>query len=512
MNDTLEKAEMAYSSEVKKQVKINKVPFLHKFYMLIFSGVLSLLSVAMPFFTDFANSLQSQNLYIGMMMSKGQMPYSDVFASGGFLYYALIALSYLMRSTIWLVILEFVTFYLSGIYFYKIIYHLTKNRDVVAFFNLVFYSLNLILGFGGLYPIQWAMPFVLIALWFLMKYFRGIVNDEAFILYGFVGSIALLLDPQTFLFWPISFLAIAVYNVKQKHMARGFYQLLCIVFGTILVLYIAGYFMFNLQLILPYIKEALIYPLTHFAAGKDAFWYTLPLQAFILFSSGLVWGFIHFMRKGRKESTDIVILWLIAVVWLVYAVRILLVQDCQLYYGLTILPLGLAFTAIYVADLYQSSLTKDKTSHRRHRKVGSSRVGEIFMGRHAVVSWAVLVYALFLLSANVTSTLAHNGERSTIATYLKNNAGDSLVYVWDRSAKIYLDGKLKTGSQFVLPIAAANATDQKILEDELLQHDAKYIAVNSKLSISSILKKDLSKNYKQVSISGTKDFKVYKLK
>ncbi|WP_230937558.1 hypothetical protein [Streptococcus gallolyticus] len=53
------------------------------------------------------------------------------------------------------------------------------------------------LGFGGLYPIQFAMPFVMVSLWFLTKYFADIIKDEAFILYGFAGAAAMLLEPRT---------------------------------------------------------------------------------------------------------------------------------------------------------------------------------------------------------------------------------------------------------------------------------------------------------------------------
>ena len=96
-------------------------------------------------------------------------------------------------------------------------------------FSGAFYLLNVALGFGGLYPIQFAMPFVMVSLWFLTKYFADIIKDEAFILYGFAGAAAMLLEPRTLVFWALSFLTIIVFNLKQRHFARGFYQLLCII-------------------------------------------------------------------------------------------------------------------------------------------------------------------------------------------------------------------------------------------------------------------------------------------
>src|SRR5699024_12438575 len=90
------------------------------------------------------------------------------------------------------------------------------------------------------------MPYVLVSLWFLTKYFAGLIKDEAFILYGFAGSASMLLDPRTLVFWLLSFIAIIVYNSRKKHLARGFYQLLCIIFGMFIILYFFCYFVFIL--------------------------------------------------------------------------------------------------------------------------------------------------------------------------------------------------------------------------------------------------------------------------
>ena len=62
-----------------------KVPQPHKLYILLLSVVVSCLSVAVPMFTDMANSLQSQNLYIGLMFTQGHLPFTDMFVTGGFL-------------------------------------------------------------------------------------------------------------------------------------------------------------------------------------------------------------------------------------------------------------------------------------------------------------------------------------------------------------------------------------------------------------------------------------------
>lgn len=69
---------------------------------------------------------------------------------------------------------------------------------------------------------QFAMPFVLGAIFFLTRYFAGHSRDEAFILYGFAGTAGALFEARTLIFWILSLVTIFVYNLVNKHFARGF--------------------------------------------------------------------------------------------------------------------------------------------------------------------------------------------------------------------------------------------------------------------------------------------------
>ena len=78
--------EESNSSQIEKKTKIS-LPWKHKGHILILSLILSIFSISVPCFTDFANNIQSQNLYIAKMFANGSLPYSDFFATGGFFYY-----------------------------------------------------------------------------------------------------------------------------------------------------------------------------------------------------------------------------------------------------------------------------------------------------------------------------------------------------------------------------------------------------------------------------------------
>ena len=459
-----------------------KVPQPHKLYILLLSVLVSCLSVAVPMFTDMANSLQSQNLYIGLMFTQGHLPFTDMFATGGFLYYAVIALAYYLGSTLWLVPIQIVTFYLSGIYFYKLVNYFTNSQRVAVAFSGAFYLLNVALGFGGLYPIQFAMPFVMVSLWFLTKYFADIIKDEAFILYGFAGAAAMLLEPRTLVFWALSFLTIIVFNLKQRHFARGFYQLLCIIFGTILVFYTAGYFILNAQVLSPYITQAIVYQFTNFGA-------------------------VSFGKVVKGE--DKVAKWLILLVFIVFFAIDLFTQSYQFYNLLAALPFGLVLTAIVLGEQYQRSLTK--ISHRRRKASDNAGIFGLYLKRHFYLPILVLVFGVGQPLVHTVLSANANSERGIIATYLAKNATkDDTVYVWDDSSKIGINSKLASSSQFTSPVVnTAKSANKKVLEDELLQNMGSYIVVNKDQKISDSLKNNFSSNYEEVQIGGITGFTVY---
>ena len=62
-------------------------------------------------------------------------------------------------------------------------------------------------------------------------------------------------------------------------------------------------------------------------------------------------------------------------------------------------------------------------------------------------------------------------------------------------------------------VNTAKQSNRKALEDELLQNEATYVAVNEKSKqLSSVLKQNFSNNYKVVSLKNSSDFTVYQRK
>ena len=501
------------SSQTEKKTKIS-IPWNHKGHILILSLILSIFSISVPCFTDFANNIQSQNLYIAKMFANGSLPYSDFFATGGFFYYFLVSLAFRLGSTLWLIPIQCLTYYLSGSYLYKTVMHMTNKKEIATLISIIFYVTNGTLGFGGLYPIQFAMPFVLGAIFFLTRYFAGHSRDEAFILYGFAGTAGALFEARTLVFWILSLVTIFVYNLVNKHFARGFYQVLCIIFGNILVLYLCLYFILNLQITSDYINQVLVYNFTQLAIEKNDFLLTLAYQSFAVIGSGLLIGALTTSNHLMGDAKDKSIKWVLLLSFIFTVVYSLFSQSFGLYSILNIVPYGLVLTALSLDDAIKKRA--ERTSHRRRNgnHIHTLKVFDIFLSRNYFLPIAVFAFALAMPIIMFLFNLGNNTERSTVANYLaKNTKKDETIYVYDSSAKIYLESGRKAASQFVLPeLNTAKSSHQKALSDTIIQDSAQYIVVQQDTQLPSEVKSTLSKNYKKASVKGVERYTVYVLK
>ena len=485
----------------------------HQIYIFFFSALLSIFSVSLPLFSDFANGLQSQNLYTGMMFANGSLPYADFFSTGGFLYYFLISLAYRLGSTLWLIPVQFLSYALSGIFLYRTVMHMTSRKELAAFINLIFFVINGTLGFGGLYPIQFAMPFILAAIWFLTRYFSGSSRDEAFILYGLAGTAGALFEARSLIFWILSLLTIFVYNAVNKHFARGFYQVLCIVFGNILVLYFTLYFILNLQITTDYINQVLTYNFTQFAIENHSLLLTLPFQFIAILGSGLLLGALTTGNHLLGDAKDKSIKWVLLLSFVLTALYSLFSQSFGLYSILNLVPYGLVLTALSLDDIL--SRRGNRTSrHRKSSRESSLKILGVFLSRNLFLPIVVFAFGFAFPIIMFLFNLGNNVERQQIGDYIaKNTKADETIYVYDSSAKIYTASERKAAAPFVIPtINTAKASNQQAIADALLQNTAKYIVVYQDTQLPSEVTETLSNHYETASVDGINRFTIYRLK
>ena len=127
----------------------------------------------MPFLTRFATNQQSQNLYAGWAMTKGQVPFGDFYGTNGLLYYAINWLGSLAGGHWILMILQAIALFFAGTYLYRVV-RLRLIKDTAKNVQLLFYFLVLGLGFGGTYVTLFSLPILFCqSMNFILAYLIG---------------------------------------------------------------------------------------------------------------------------------------------------------------------------------------------------------------------------------------------------------------------------------------------------------------------------------------------------
>lgn len=497
--------EQGYESDEKIPTKITG---LAHFYVILLSLLVSLISITLPVLNGFASTEQTQYLYTGLMMSKGVLPYNDIYATGGFLYYAIIALAYRLGSPLWLILAQFVANYFSGRYLYKIVTDWTNSGELAVAINLLFYLFNAILGFGGLYPIQWAMPFLLSMIWFLSAYVKGLVTDEGFIRFGLVSLIGMFIEPRLLLFWVIATVMLFSYNLTAKRFARGFYQALCFIFGALVVVYTVGYFIFNEQLLTAYLAQPIVFYMTVFQSGQENMAISMGYQAAIILASGLIFTF-----KTEKNKLLAPVKAVLITSILIYSVYALLSQSFAAYHLLFLFVQGLILASLRLSSIYHSSLAN--RSHRRHRR---SSVAKHFFYQYFTTSYLLPLVMMVLVVGQLVyhywSEFPLASARQQVASFItEHSKQNTKIYVWDNQADIYLKSERPSVSRWTLPVQyTVTAQNKQALEDSLLADKAEFLIVKNGAHLSQAMQTNFAKHYKQVLDNNSNAFMIYQLK
>ncbi|HFU4377281.1 TPA: quinol oxidase [Streptococcus suis] len=455
---------------------------------IIWSLLLSILSVANPFLTSLATNIQTQNLYAGMAMMFGQVPYGNFFGTNGVLYYLLAWLGHIEGGFLVFGLLQFIFLVIAGIYFYKIIAYFGQSDYLATSFSHWFYIFIFALGFGGLYAEIFVLPFVLGSIWFLVRYFANAVTDEAFILYGIEAALAFLIYPKSLLLWLLAGFILFIFNTQHRQMARGFYQLLASIFGLLFILYSVGYYAFEAQILGTAIQQTFLYNL-----GLDfqyaGLYVTLAVVGGFLLLSGFFKGLIQIVFSfGQGRHNHIKVLMLL--VFIIQLVSIIGTSNSHYSQLLSLLPYGFVLTVLHLS--------------------GDSAVEERGYLRHQFFLPLLMIFGIVAQPAYtyfVEGDLV--ADRASIASYVGQETNeDDKIYVWDDSASIYLDSQRLSSATITTAEPYLTTTDnQNSLVYDLNKNEASLIIVNKNIPLLDDVKANVELQYK--SVKTTDYFTVY---
>ncbi|HFI0236910.1 TPA: quinol oxidase [Streptococcus suis] len=466
----------------------DKLPKTKVWPALIWSLILSLFSIANPFLTSLATNLQTQNLYAGIAMMKGQFPYGNFFGTNGILYYLLVWLGHIDGGFLVFGLLQFIFLALSGIYFYKIIAYFSQSERLATSFSHWFYVFIFALGFGGLYAEIFVLPFILMTTWFLVRYFENAVRDEAFILYGIDAALVFLIYPKSLVLWVVAGLLLFIYNVHHQQKARGVYQILASIFGFLLIVYAVGYYAFEAQILGKAIQQTFLYNL-HLNFQYTDLYLTIALISVFLLLSGFFKSMVQTLISfGQGKHTYIKIVILLG--FLVQLLFIVGTDSFQWNQLLSLLPYGFVMAVVHLQD---DSVDEED---------GYLRL-QFFLPLFICLGMVAQPAYAYLLQGELVA------DRENVAQYISEQTEEAdKIYVWDNSASIYLDSQRLSSATITTVEPYLNTAENKnSLIYDLNKNEARFVVVNKNLPILDDVKANLETQYK--SVQTTDHFVIY---
>lgn len=496
------------TTPVEREIETEEVASSPWGSLLLWSLILTFFSVLNPLFTHFAGNLQSQELYASWAMTRGQVAYTDIFSTSGFLLMALSWLSGYLPFHLLLWIGEFLALWVSGVATFRLSYHITQNQRISTTLAQLFYGFLAVLGLGGLYATVYALPFLLWMANFVMAYTRGKVSDKRFILYGLMGAISFLIAPfATVVLAGVAFITLMVTNIRQKKKAAGVYQFLAALLGFSLGFYPLAYATVWNGSFGDAVGQV-IFALTNIQLYHSHFWINLVVYLVLPFLLGIGYALSYVLRAGGKGSFEASLFAVLGfvIVWLVS----LFTPDFGLYHLLPALPFFLILLA-----LWQSYLMEKRVGGAHSRR--TARQETVFY-RYLTSSHLLPLVAVVLALACplVDHYLIHGGanqERQQIARYLRQNSESSdRIYAWDTTAQLYQDSQRLSGAAILSPSLYLTNSENRIdLTNSLQVNTPRYIVVNNQVPVSKDVQKVLTDNY-QESSEKYSHFKLYQLK
>lgn len=471
----------------------------------VLSLLISLLHVGVPFLTRFATNQQSQNLYAGWAMTKGQVPFGDFYGTNGLLYYVINWLGSLAGGHWLLMILQAIALFFAGTYLYRVVRLLVSDKDTAKNVQLLFYFLVLGLGFGGTYVTFFSLPILFASMNFILAYLIGHRKDEGFILYGAIAAVAFLIDPMTsVLFYFLAFLGLTAFNIKQKKWARGFYQLLATLLGFSLVFYPIGYVtVWNQTFGYAINQVTYVFNALNFSNGQafsNAIYYGLLALAF-----GLVSAFLMSFTKQSSSARRIFRFmgWVGSLVVLVVSIGL---PEQGAYQLLPMLPFVLPLFAVWFSRDGEASEGTERRGRKKNKEVWAA-----YFTSQVFLPLVALVYLLVNpVVQDVVLQSGQSSERSAIASYINHHTkSKDTIYAWDATATLYQESDRLAASALLTPTSYLGINENRTnVIQQIDRSEPKYIVVNNQVELTSDMKNLLKENYRLVE-KKYRHFKLY---
>ncbi|GAB2027243.1 hypothetical protein [Lactovum odontotermitis] len=470
--------------------------------LLILSVLLSLSFYSFPLFNRVATGSAAVSLYSGFAMNHGVTPYNEFFGSSGPLFYFVNQIGAATGSTLILWLCEVIALWASGIAAFDILQEMLRNKVLSTVIGAAAILAIAGISMGGDQAIIFALPFAFYGVRVLNRYFMDdeAVRDEVFILFGIAGALASLFFPLFLVIWLLGFLGLFGRNIALRNFGRGFYQLLCGLFGFLLVFSLAGYYTLTTQIFYPTIEQAVIIPFTHLNLSvSGAIHLAISLGLILLFGLLASWfnGF-YYVANGNHRVWTFVLL----IAGMLSLVVVSFMQGYSPAYALVILP----FAFMYAGLLLDREAFSGQNDRQR-------TLGQTFSKYLRATAFLPVLGLIFLLVFPIANNMYHSSyissEKSVAAYVKKNSAASDQVTVLADSLEI--NRLSKRSSDVTMPPSYYPASYSKALSVNISTSSSKLIVVDDAVKIPDSLKVVLDSKYAAVKFNNS-HFKIYQLK
>ena len=476
------------------------------FKILIWSTLVVLVSVVLPFVLGLTSPEQAQDFYIGWAMHQGGEIYTDYFGTSGLLYYFLL---YLSKGSILFAAFTWLALVGAGIFLFRSTYDLTKEDEQSRQVLTIFYLLAGGLSFGGGYATILALPFLFYALNLVTTYLAESNHDKGFLRIGMSLALAFFFAPLvTTLYTLVLFFALLAFNIGRGYWARGFYQFLAVGLGISLFFYPIGYYTVYKGSFGSAISQ-ILYPIDslNFMSNPGLLDNLLFYGLLAIGLGALTSIFTGFFQSKSSKQYVLSIFAALALVLLLG----LEIFSTEPIHGSRLAEL-LPFMSILLLTRIRANDAEGVSRRRRYSE--SPSVWAIFLKGNAYLPILALAY-LFLapLVARYVLHPEQYQERTRIETTVKGQTqATDRIYIWDDFTNGYKTSERLATSQFLSPklYTGLDANRSKLVND-LRDNQPKVIVVNTKIALWTEVEQLLAESYQPVQ-SEFKDFKLYKLK
>ena len=476
------------------------------FKILIWSTLVVLVSVVLPFLLGLTSPEQAQDFYMGWAMHQGGDIYTDYFGTSGLLYYFL---QYLSKGSMLFAALTWIALVGAGIFLFRSTYTLTEENKQSQQVLTIFYLLAGGLSFGGGYATILALPFLFYALSLVTRYLVEYNHDKGFVRIGISLALAFFFAPLvTTLYALVLSFALLAFNIGRGYWARGFYQFLAVGLGFSLFFYPIGYYTVYKGSFGSAISQ-ILYPIDslNFMSNPGLLDNLLFYGLLAIGLGGLTLVFAGFFQSKPSKQY---VLSIFAALALVLSLG-LEIFSTEPIHGSRLAEL-LPFMSILLLTRIRANDAEGVSRRRRYSEAPS--VWAIFLKGNAYLPILALAY-LFLapLVARYVLHPEQYQERARMETTIKGQTqATDRIYIWDDLANGYKTSERLAASQLLTPkLHTALSENHTKLVNDLRDNQPKVIVVNTKITLWTEVEQLLAESYQPVQ-SEFKDFKLYKLK